>query len=248
MTLDDQLPDVYNTDRYQAAITNLRKAAGHIYRDDIYETMGSRSLAGIIVLQLNDVNGDALCWLYLNPQNLYISGFRTRDARSYVFSDTPAHVVDEVQRHNGGLSPGVLGMAGTYSNLRGWVAAEPTKSDIYSIRSHAYFLGDAHPSNTDDNPIIALAMFEFMSAFSEGARFPHYRDEFSQALDGSSNHIYLDSEALKLRSSWQDLSNYAHAITENPSIPPRYISGLGTTLYGWQDVRRYVRSIKGKDS
>ncbi|MFJ6862523.1 ribosome-inactivating family protein [Streptomyces werraensis] len=248
MTLDDVLPDVYNTDRYQTAITNLRQAAGHLYRDDVYETMGTKSLAGLIVLQMNDAYGSPLCWLYMNPQNLYTSGFRATNGRSYVFSDTPGYVADEVQRHDGGVSPAVMGMAGTYNDLRSNVTTEPTRTDIYNMRSSAQFLGgitSAQSVNGTARQQVALTMLLFISAFSEGARFPHYRDEFSAALDGSSNHVYLDSEALRLRSSWQDLSNFAHAITENPSTPPRHSAGLGT-ISDWQDIRRYVRSIKGK--
>lgn len=251
MTLDDELPDVYNTDDYQRTITELRKAAGHIYKDDVYETMGAKNLAGLIALQLNDAHSNPLCWLYINPQNLYIGGFQAKNGLSYVFSDTPAHVIDEIQRHNGGVNPEVLNLAGTYASLRTTVASEPTKSDIYDMRSSANILGNVTSLGSALNgmrPQIALAMFTFMSAYSEGARFPHYRDEFSLALDGSSNHVYLDSEALRLRSSWQDLSNFAHSISENPNTAPRYIPGLGGTLKNWQDVRTYVRNIKGKDS
>ncbi|HEY9328042.1 MAG TPA: ribosome-inactivating family protein [Streptomyces sp.] len=251
MTLDDVLPDVYNTDRYQTAIADLRQASGHLYRDDVYETMGTKSLAGLIVLQLNDAYGTPLCWLYLNPQNLYTSGFRARNGKSYVFSDTPGYVADEVQRHDGGVNPAVLGMAGTYSDLRSNVAAEPIKTDVYEMRSSAQVLGSvlsAQSANGSMRQQVALIMLRFIAAFSEGARFPYYRDEFSVALDGSSNHVYLDAEALKIRSSWQDISNYAHAITENPSTPARYIPGLGVTFQSWQDVRKYVRSIKGKDA
>lgn len=129
--------------------------------------------------------------------------------------------------------------------------SEPTKTDVYEMRSSANALGNVTSLSSALNgmrPQIALAMFTFMSAYSEGARFPHYRDEFSLALDGSSNHVYLDDEARKLRSSWQELSNYAHAITENPATAPGYIPELGVTLRSWQDVRTYVRGIKGKDA
>ncbi|MFI1585108.1 ribosome-inactivating family protein [Embleya sp. NPDC020630] len=250
LTLDDELPDTYNTDRYQTAVTELRTAAGHVYRGDVYETMGKASTAGLVALQLNSAHGDPLCWLYVNPQNLYTAGFRARNGKSYVFSDTPGYVADEVRRNDGGVDPAVLGMAGTYADLRKNVSAEPTRTDVYDMRSTAYTLGsvlDRQSANGTMRQQVSLAMFKFMAAFSEAARFPHYRDEFSAALDGSSNHQYLDDEALRLRSSWQDISNFAHAVTENPTTSPRYIPGLGTTLHDWQDVRTHVRSIKGKD-
>ena len=47
-----------------------------------------------------------------------------------------------------------------------------------------------------------------------------------------------------LENSWQRMSAFGYAVTQNPATAPANITGVGT-LYNWGDVARYLAMLIG---
>jgi hypothetical protein len=242
LTLDTEY-NTDNTQRYQDVITQLRQAAGQIWTSgDVYRTQTGP--AGLIALRILQQDGREQVTLYLNPNNLYIGGFRTRSGELYAFSDASPNVRNEMSR-GGPLN--ILDFGGSYTGLRRVINqsegyGEPRYANLDVMSTAAESLGgvpDRYARKT-----IAVTMMFFTGAFSEGARFTVYRDAYSHVMNGHNTLLteISNNTLQQLRAHWPGLSRWMQDVVKGLHPAPYYINPIGTfRTYG--DARVYLRTV-----
>jgi hypothetical protein len=256
--------DIDNRGHYLEVIRQLRAAAGHVYRANVYETSGTARPSGLIALNLFDQNWNAQTTIFFNPQNLYIAGFKARNGQSYIFADASSNSTSEVYRHaavSGGPEPRFLNFEGNYAGSRGLIntaihgeeRAVGLQGMIDSMRALGNVPNIAYATGVGRG-VIASHLLRMVGAFAEAARFPLFRDRFERVFGyhASTQNIVTDL-MVQLRSQWAAMSEWVRRFGNDPTTPEgnfgHGLDGPGNDrtirLGRWAHVEEWMRSING---
>lgn len=229
-----------NVGPYHTAITQLRQAAGRIFRDDVYITQAAPP--GLIALRLGEGDGTTPVSVYFNPANLYIGGFRPSNGKLYAFNDASQNVRTEMGR---GGPVNILSFGGSYSSLVATAGGEPEITNLDGLRGAIHSLSTVTDAEASKGSI-ARVMLLFSGAFSEAARFTDFRDAWDPVFAGRGGGDFFavsDYYLRALRDAWGPISKYAMDVTsiaEPPWLNVRDVGGF----YSWEDVRAHLRTIR----
>ncbi|MEV5516269.1 ribosome-inactivating family protein [Streptomyces flaveolus] len=242
-----------NQGRYNAAISQIRLAAGEEIRDNVWLSPGTALSAGLIELRLWDRDRPTpahMLTLFINPQNLYIGGFQSRGG-PMLFADASRNVRDEVARAHGPVY--FLNMNGSYDSLgraMGEGRDEPETMNIDALFGSAARLNGQYTStvnNLENRANVATDMFRMIGAFAEAVRFPRFRDSFGAGLNRQTVTV-INPFLQTLRNEWGHMSDWTRQFLNFPNnTQPRYFQGIGT-LRGWSDVTNWLRMVNGRST
>jgi hypothetical protein len=252
LTLSEWNDRAGNRGRYNVAITEIRRAAGEEIRpnSNIWQSMGTAVSAGLIEVNVWDEGGSLVISFFLNPQNLYIGGFRAR-GQTFLFGDASTNIRDEVARHYGPAV--VMAQEGSYFRLLAELSGpgrpgEPTKMNIHSLLGSMQRLNSVTADEVNTEPTrqnIATDMMRVIGMFAEGARFPHFRDRFGLALNNVKTDV-ITPTLQTLRLKWGKISDWARQFNRNPGgTAPLHIANVGTFAV-WADLVLWLRVVNGR--
>jgi hypothetical protein len=240
----------HNRGRFNAAITQLRIAAGHEVRgDNVWLTSGTAQSAGLVEFRIWGDGGRLLLTVFINPQNLYVGGWRSVTGETYLFNDASTNIRNEVTREVGPYIP--LPLGGSYQALVGAAVRdgreEPSTLNIYALTGSLERLANVrydqiNQRSTQGN--IGVDMLRLVGLLSESARFPLYRDSFGTGLDTQTLTV-LTPLHQELRTEWGRISEWARRYLADSTIPALVVAGVAT-FRNWNDIVKWLRAINGR--
>ncbi|MFE2463631.1 ribosome-inactivating family protein [Streptomyces sp. NPDC059402] len=246
----DTGPGIDNGPRYENAILQIRQAAGHEWRSgDLYESQTTP--AGLVAIRILRAGGAGeYTTLYMNPENLYIGGFRAGNGELYAFNDASQNVRDEMAR---GGPVHLLPFGGSYGGLRAVLNGsvgyeEPRYANMLNMSIAATTLNEVpnpYAASGVARQDIARSMLYMIGAFSEGARFTTYRDIYRNVFNNriSTYQEIWNYRLESLRTSWSPLSRFAYRITNDPNnTAPLLVPHIGT-FSTYNDVHNILRVV-----
>lgn len=243
--------------QYRAFLQSIQNAAGHPFRNNVFQTQGSSN--ALIAVDVTTSDGSRVR-LLLTPDNLYVRGFITRTGRIWAFSPggDPYSLFNDIQTlSNIGadvslLEPGpngvtgnigTLGFGSDYTSMTQAADRNRTEMPISfadltgSVEQLANYAG----GNDQATARSLMFMIQFVS---EATRINQIRGTMLAAIGGAPRIVGLSTAQLSYENRWGQLSQYAIDVTNNPAIPPRTIGSAGT-LSNFGQVAQFLATMLG---
>ncbi|MFZ4841241.1 ribosome-inactivating family protein [Mycetocola saprophilus] len=223
--------------QYSQFITSLRNAAGHQFRNGVYQSQ--YSLGGLIRLTLT--RGDDRVVLWITPQDLYVRAFTNRYGQTFALNDM-SDIFGTMRAYN--INPGaetILGFGGGYDSLRNTAGRgrESMPLSYYDLTGSIVNLARSTNPSGNSARDAARSLMMLIQYTSESARFNDVYGVMSDITRSNSHYAGLPALQQALENSWGQMSTYAQNVTANPNTPGRDIAGVGH-LGSFADVARYV--------
>ena len=218
--------------QYIAFIASLRRAVGYEFRNGVFATQNAGN--ELVRVDLTSPDGQTI-WLWITPNNLYVRGVTAANGVTYTFSDGDYFLSNAMRTlGNNGLLPagplrsfGTLQFGSNYDSLRQAAGrgreTMPISIDdlIGSVNQLAALTGVVNQQAT------ARSLMFLIQFTSEAARFTDVAGVFEDVM-GNPGQSYHGLPALQqeIENSWDQISRYAHAVTQNSSTPPLPVNGV----------------------
>ncbi|MEU5599700.1 ribosome-inactivating family protein [Streptomyces sp. NPDC020298] len=231
--------------QYTGLINSLRQAAGHIYRDGVYQTQST----GYSLIRLTLTNSRHTLVLWLTPGDLYLRGYTNNSGLTFQFNDADFSL-NNLLNDIGTLPYGTgreLSFGSNYNSMvqaagRGREGMPISYLDFTSSVTNLASTNDPSGGNRRD---VARSLMLMVQLTSEAARFNDVYGVGSAIMrSGNTRYDGLPALQQRLENSWQRISAFGYSVTQNPSTAPVNITGVGT-FYSWSDVRRYMATLLG---
>ncbi|MER5353680.1 ribosome-inactivating family protein [Kitasatospora sp. NPDC002551] len=239
---------------YAAFVNSLRQAAGHEYRNGVWQTQ-SQPTSRLIRIDLTSPDGRTV-WLWVTPHDLYLRGFTSQaNGTTYFFNDFTdfPNLFQALSGHlllppNHSLSQ--LSFGSNYNAMRqaagrgresmpiGW---NDLTASIDNLASTGYPYGAAQQN-------VARSLMFMIQFTSEAARFWDVYG-VTRDIQGGNRPVYqgLPERQQYLENSWDQISRYAYDVSNNPNTPPVNVTGVGM-FYSFGDVQRWMAMLIGVTS
>ena len=219
--------------QYIAFIASLRRAVGYEFRNGVFATQNAGN--ELVRVDLTSPDGQTI-WLWITPNNLYVRGVTAANGvMTYRFKDGDyflSHAMNTLG-NNGLLPPGPFRSFGTlqfgsnYDSLRQAAGRGPETMPISiddligSVNQLAALTGVVNQQAT------ARSLMFLIQFTSEAARFTDVAGVFEDVM-GNPGQSYHGLPALQqeIENSWDQISRYAHAVTQNSSTLPLDVNGV----------------------
>lgn len=231
--------------QYTGLINSLRQASGHAYRNGVYQTQ----ITGYSLIRLTLTDSYTTLTLWLTPGDLYLRGYTTASGQTFQFNDSDFGL-NNLLYSLGSLPAGTghtLSFGSNYNSMvqaanRGREAMPISYSDFFNSAYNLAYADNPYGGNQQD---VARSLLLMVQLTSEAARFNDVYGVGAAIMGSPSNHYSgLPLTQQYLENSWQRISSFGYAVSQNPSTAPVNITGVGT-LYSWNDVLRYMAVLLG---
>lgn len=236
------LPSQNQASQYSQLITSLRQASGHAFRNKV----GATQTTGRSLIRLSLTNGATNLDLWLTPGDLYLRGFTNDNGLTFQFNDGDYNLLSAMYDLDA-LPPGsgrTLGFGSNYNSMtqaaqRGRENTPLSFNDFWNS-----FYNLAYAGQDGNQMYMARSLMLMIQLTSESARFNDVYGIGAHIMGSNAYYPGLPLMQQYLENSWQRMSAFGYAVTQNPSTPPANITGVGT-LYSWGDVARYLAMLIG---
>ncbi|MET7648030.1 ribosome-inactivating family protein [Streptomyces sp. NPDC005426] len=230
--------------QYTGLINSLRQAAGHTYRNGVYETQST----GYSLIRLTLTDSHMTLTLWLTPGDLYLRGYTTASGQTFQFNDHDFSLINLLSGI-GDLPYGTghtLSFGSNYNSMvqaanRGREDMPISYTDFFNSVYNLAYADSPYGGNQQD---VARSLMLMVQLTSEAARFNDVFGVGSDIMGSWRNYTGLPLRQQYLENSWQRISSFGHSVSQDPSTAPVNITGVGT-LQSWNDVLRYMATLLG---
>ncbi|HEY2516444.1 MAG TPA: ribosome-inactivating family protein [Polyangiaceae bacterium] len=234
--------------QYEQLIAGLRAAVARPYRGSVL-TIRPEDGFGLVRVVLS--TGGQQVQLWFSKHNLYLIGFTNNSGTTFQFSDTYVNlpqVISQLSGEDAGNAPQFLGFGSNYISLTSPNNANQTRDTLTvsygSLTNAVRTLASANPdtANGRDRQGIARALLLLIQLTAEAARFQAAAAIGSQITATSTSLSAVPTDVQELENNWGAISDYAVALNQDPSTPPRTITN-NIRLNNFTDVAGLITVI-----
>ena len=250
------VPSQTQASQYVAFLASLRQAVGNNFRNGVLATQNAGN--ELVRVDLTSPDGHTI-WLWITPNNLYVRGVTAADGRTYTFNDNDYTLWQDMVALGAGrpgqnpLMPAspqhfnTLNFGSNYNSLRQAAGRgrENMPISMNDLIGSVNQLATLQPGAV--NQEATARSLSFLIQFtSEAARFWDVAGVFTDVMTRpNSGYGGLPAVQQYIENSWDQITRYAYAVTQNPATPSLNVIGV-QRLNNFGDVQRRVAILMGQ--
>jgi Ribosome inactivating protein len=250
------VPSQTQGSQYVAFLASLRQAVGNNFRNGVLATQNAGN--ELVRVDLTSPDGHTI-WLWFTPNNLYVRGVTAADGTTYTFNDGDYFLWRDMVALGAGragqnplmpVSPqrfNTLNFGSNYNSLRQAAGRgrENMPISMNDLIGSVNQLATLQPGGV--NQEATARSLSFLIQFtSEAARFWDVAGVFTDVMTRpDSNYHGLPDLQQHIENSWDQITRYAYAVTQNPATPSLNVIGV-QRLNNFGDVQRRVAILMGQ--